>query len=170
MASSPRVVVTGLGAVTAAGWGREAFRSTLRSGRTAIGDFDRFDHSKQRTHVAGQVPAGPPSDSRTGFPNWKRLSNSDRFALFAAAEALEQANLPRRLDDFMAGVFFGGSTGGLFEAEQFFEGLCASSGPSRTLLASHGLRRRSRATSASPGRSRRSRQHARRADSRSNKR
>ena len=54
-----RVVVTGLGAVSAAGWGVAPLRRALRSGRTFIGPFDRFDHARQRTHVAGQVPAGP---------------------------------------------------------------------------------------------------------------
>ena len=137
-ASSSRVVVTGLGAVTAAGWGVEPFRQVLRSGRTAIGDFDRFDHSKQRTHVAGQVPPGPAS--RNGFVRWNRLSNSDRFALFAASEAVENAGLRRPLgDNVVAGIFFGGSTGGLFEAEQYFEALCRKTNPDRALLASHGL-------------------------------
>lgn len=70
---------------------------------------------------------------------WNRLSNSDRFALFAAYEALDHARLQPPLDDVAAGVFFGGSTGGLFEAEQFFEALCRTKNADRTLLASHGL-------------------------------
>lgn len=138
MASSRRVVVTGMGAVSAAGWGVDALRHTLRSGKTAIGAFDRFDHSRQRTHVAGQVPPAPPSCDE--FIQWKRLSNSDRFALFAASEAVGSAGLSRPLHDIAAGVFFGSSTGGLFEAEEFFEALCADTGTARrTLLASHGI-------------------------------
>lgn len=136
MASRRRVVVTGLGCVSAAGWGVDAFRAALRSGKTAIGNFDRFDHTKQRTHVAGQVPPGP--ESTNGFVRWNRLSNSDRFALFAAAEALESAGMAAPLGD--AGVFVGGSTGGLFEAETYFAALCGGERPSSLArLASHGL-------------------------------
>ncbi|HVR42761.1 MAG TPA: beta-ketoacyl-[acyl-carrier-protein] synthase family protein [Thermoanaerobaculia bacterium] len=113
------------------------FRDALRSGSTAIGPFDRFDNAAERTHVAGQVPPQP-----RNFPEgpWNRLSNSDRFALFSAQEAVEQAGISTPLDD-RAGVFFGSSTGGLFETELYFEALlrCPASRPPRALLASHSL-------------------------------
>jgi 3-oxoacyl-[acyl-carrier-protein] synthase II len=131
-----RVVVTGLGAVTATGWGVPALHAALRSGSTAIGSFDRFDHAAQRTHVAGQVPPCPDTVRRR-YPQWARLANSDRFALFATGEALEQAALDLELD--RTGVFFGSSTAGLIETEQYFGELVrdAASRPRRTLLASH---------------------------------
>jgi 3-oxoacyl-[acyl-carrier-protein] synthase II len=144
MNSSPdlrrRVVVTGLGAATAAGWGVAALREATRSGRTAIGPFDRFDHQRQRTHVAAQVPAGPPARPAPRI-HWSRLSNSDRFALFSTLEALEQAGFTAPLDTDAAGIFFGSSTGGLLEAERYFEELVRHPGtqPPRALLASHPL-------------------------------
>lgn len=117
--SADRVVVTGVGAVTAAGWGVPALRATARSGATAIGPFDRFDHAGQRTHIAGQVSGDIPSRlaSRT---RWARLSNSDRFALGAALEAVDQAALATPMGT-AAGVFLGSTTGGLFETEALFE-------------------------------------------------
>jgi 3-oxoacyl-[acyl-carrier-protein] synthase II len=130
-----RVVVTGLGCVSAAGWGVDAFRRALRSATTSIGMFDRFDHAKQRTHVAGQVPGDAPNRDR--FVRWSRLSNSDRFALFSANEAIEAAGLAAPLGD--AAVFIGGSTGGLLEAEKYFESMRGGDEPSMHLLASHGL-------------------------------
>ena len=134
-----RVVVTGLGAVTAAGWGVTPFRQSLWSGRSAIGPFDRFDHARQRTHVAGQVPPGPPAGNGRRV-HWNRLSNSDRFALFAAYEAVDQAGLAGLLDNLSAGVFFGSITGGMFETEKYFDELCRPMGrPARALLASHML-------------------------------
>jgi 3-oxoacyl-[acyl-carrier-protein] synthase II len=131
-----RVVVTGLGAVTAAGWGVPALHAALRAGSTAIGAFDRFDHTAQRTHVAGQVPPCP-DDVRRRYPHWARLANSDRFALCAADEALEQAALDITAD--RTGVFFGSSTAGLIETERYFGELVrdAASRPRRGLLASH---------------------------------
>jgi 3-oxoacyl-[acyl-carrier-protein] synthase II len=131
-----RVVVTGLGAVTATGWGVPALHAALRAGTTAIGDFDRFDHTAQRTHVAGQVPPCPDAVRRR-YPNWARLANSDRFALVAADEALAHAAL--EIDSERTGVFFGSSTAGLIETEQYFGELVkdAANRPRRGLLASH---------------------------------
>jgi 3-oxoacyl-(acyl-carrier-protein) synthase len=134
-----RVVVTGLGAVSAAGWGVTPLREALRSGCTAIGPFDRFNHAAQRTHIAGQVP---PTARATGVgrsARWNRLSNSDRFALFSACEAAAQAGFSLPIDGRGAGVFFGSSTGGLIETERYFEELVRHPGsrPRRALLASH---------------------------------
>ena len=132
------MVVTGLGAVSAAGWGLAAFRDALRAGRTFIGPFDRFDHTAQRTHIAGQVPPPPAALRVPAHLGWNKLSNSDRFALCSAREAAAQAGLAPSLDH-RTGVFFGSSTGGLFEAESYFEELVRSPGsnPPRQLLASH---------------------------------
>ena len=134
-----RVVITGLGAVSAAGWGVTPLREALRSGRTAIGAFDRFNHAAQRTHVAGQVPPQPAPVGVGRKVGWNRLSNSDRFALFSACEAAEQAGLSLPLDAGYAGVFFGSSTGGMLETERYFEELVRDPGcrPQRALLASH---------------------------------
>ncbi len=113
-----RAVITGLGAVSAFGWGVPALREGLRSRRTAIGPFQRFDHTRHRTHVAGEVPEGPPADFVRG-PRWPRLSLADRFAVFAAREALAQAGLAGPLDERAAGVYFGSSTGGMLESERY---------------------------------------------------
>jgi 3-oxoacyl-[acyl-carrier-protein] synthase II len=134
-----RVVVTGLGAVSAAGWGVPALNDALRSGRTCIGPFDRFDNASQRTHIAGQVPAGPAREKRPKAP-WGGLSYSDRFALFASMEAVAHAGFAQ-LDACTTGLFFGGTTAGLFETEVYFEALLrqATDMPRRGLLASHTL-------------------------------
>jgi 3-oxoacyl-[acyl-carrier-protein] synthase II len=133
-----RVVVTGMGAVSAAGWGTGPLWDALESGSTAIGPFDRFDHARQRSHVAGQVPAAPPAEYCRPA-GWARLSYSDRFALFAAQEAAAQAGLVTPLGD--AGCYLGSSTAGLFESEAFVREMFQ--GPERRgrlwLMASHQL-------------------------------
>src|SRR3954471_865559 len=139
-ASDRRGVITGLGAVSAAGWGVAPLREALRSGLTAIGPFDRFDHARQRTHLAGQVPPQPsPSVGAVCSPRWNRLSNSERFALFSACEALTQAGLSPASEELQAGVFFASSTGGLVESERYFEQVLTrpDSNPPRAWLASH---------------------------------
>lgn len=127
-----------MGAVSAAGWGVAALLAALRSGRTALGPFGRFDHSRQRTHVAGEVPDGPPGAPRR-MRGWARLSYSDRFAVFAASEALAQAGLAAPLRG--AGVFFGTSTGGLLESEQYLKEMIfhPQKRGRRGLMASHQL-------------------------------
>jgi len=111
-------VVSGAGAVSGLGCGVDALWEGLRSGRTAIRPFQRFDHSLHRTHLAAEAaPLG------TAPPEQRRLSVADRFAVFAASEALHQAGLTTPLDQVEAGVWFGSSTGGMFESEEFFRRL-----------------------------------------------
>lgn len=138
-AGLPPVVVTGLGVVTAAGWGLGAFVSALRQGRAAIGAFSRFDHDRHRTQIAGEVPEAPAA--ARAIPGWPRLSQSDRFAVFAAREALAQAGWPASLDTTRAGVYFASSTGGLLETEQYFLADTGASAarPLRRLLDAHSL-------------------------------
>ena len=124
--------------MSAAGWGIGPFRDALREGRSCIGTLDRFENAAQRTHIAGQVPPAPPTPRFPFRRGWNKLSNSDRFATYAAAEAVAQAGFTGAFDH-RAGVFFGSSTGGLFESERYFEALMRSpdSPPRRSALASH---------------------------------
>lgn len=128
---SRRVAVSGVGAVSGLGWGVTPLWEGLRAGRTAIRPFQRFDHTAHRTHLAAE--AAEPGDgcpllaSLAADPRWERLSLADRFALFAAAEALAMAGLEvdtaaplEEAEGITAGVFFGSSTGGMFESERFF--------------------------------------------------
>lgn len=134
-----RVAVTGLGAVSAAGWGVPSLWSALREGRTALGPFSRFDHARHRTHIAGQVPDGPSSPPLSR--EFARLTFSERFALFAAREAVAQAGLEVPLEEGPVGVFFGTSTGGLLESEWYLDRLWEPGGPraSLQLMAGHQL-------------------------------
>lgn len=113
-----RVAVSGVGAVSGLGWGIAPLWEGLRAGRTAIRPFERFDHSAHRTHLAAEIDVPEPADL-AGDPRWKHLSLADRFAVFAAAEALAMAGLSAPLEE-LAGVWFGSSTGGMFESERFF--------------------------------------------------
>jgi 3-oxoacyl-[acyl-carrier-protein] synthase II len=120
-----RVAVTGLGAVSAFGWGVEALRRGLAAGETAIGPLRRFAGEGHRTAVAAEVPSADEAPEALArlVPGWADLSLADRFALAAAAEALAGAGgaaavLGGRPES--AGVFFGGSTAGMLESEEVF--------------------------------------------------
>jgi 3-oxoacyl-[acyl-carrier-protein] synthase II len=124
------VAVTGIGAVCGLGWGTAAVWEGLRAGHPGIGPFHRFDHSGHRTHLAAEAPPAAAAFARS-VPGWRRLSIADRFAIFAALEALGQAGLEGGVpagtipmgedrEDGELGVYFGSSTGGMYESELFF--------------------------------------------------
>ena len=118
-----RVAVSGVGAVSGFGWGVAPLWEGLRAGRPAIRPFQRFDHTLHRTHLAAEVGAPPPEV--TGLvPGWRRLSLADQFAVAAALEAVGQAGL-RTLSDLETGVWFGSSTGAMYEGEEFFRAFFA---------------------------------------------
>lgn len=136
------VAVSGVGAVSGLGWGVAPLWEGLRAGRSAIGSFRRFDHQLHRTHVAAEAGEDAPEDLAR-IPGWGRLSVADRFALAAAVEGVRQAGLPLCLGGGLAGdgevgVFWGSSTGGMWEAEIFFRDFVTARHRSRLRdLASH---------------------------------
>ena len=119
------------------GWGVAPLWEGLRAGRSAIGPFRRFDHQLHRTHVAAEAGEAPEELAR--IPGWDRLSVADRFAVAAGAEAMRQAGLPSPFDDLLeVGVYWGSSTGGMWEAEGFFRDFVTDRRRSRLRdLASH---------------------------------
>jgi 3-oxoacyl-[acyl-carrier-protein] synthase II len=106
------VVVTGLGAVCGLGAGIDAVWQRALAGRHAIRPLELFATEGHRTTLAAAVPDDAALVAGRG------LSRAERFACTAAAEAVR--SLPASaLRSARAGVFFGSSTGALFEAERF---------------------------------------------------
>lgn len=118
--SGPRMAITGLGVVSGFGSGVPALWRALSAGESAIRPLSRFDTAGYRTQVAAEAP-----DREAAGPH-DRLSLADRFALEATAEALSGAGLPSALGalgEGRVGIFFGSSTGGMLESENFFASL-----------------------------------------------
>lgn len=78
-----RVVVTGLGMVTPVGIGVEDNWEAITNGRSGIGPITRFDASKFKTQIAGQVKGFKPED----FLDKKSIRRMDDFAQYAVAAA-----------------------------------------------------------------------------------
>jgi 3-oxoacyl-[acyl-carrier-protein] synthase II len=117
---SRRVLITGIGLVTAAGTGREAFWNGLREGRSPIRRIDRFDPSAFRSHIAAQVDAFDPVDHMT--PKIARqLDRFSQFGLAAGRLALEDARLSpapgSRPEPERIGIYLGSALGGIAYAE-----------------------------------------------------
>jgi 3-oxoacyl-[acyl-carrier-protein] synthase II len=86
---SARIAVTGLGMVTALGWGVEHNWAALRAGRSGIRPITRFSTAGMKTRFAGSVDL--PED-RPGHP----LPCAERARILgeaAIAEALQQSGL-----------------------------------------------------------------------------
>jgi len=124
--ASRTVVVTGLGAVSPLGWTVASLWDGLRAGVTAVGPFDRFDHADHRTHIAAQVDLAAEPARPRGRP--RRVSIADRFAVGAARAAVAQSAIDLGGCRGRTGVYFGSSTGGMFESETYLAALLAGAG------------------------------------------
>ena len=115
-----RVVVTGMGAVTALGPTLGQTWKGLLAGRCGIRPLSLFDASAYRTQTAAEIEEIP--DGFLTPAERRRMSRADRMGVAAAREALEGAGLdPSREDPTRLGVILGGGTSGLIDSEAFFE-------------------------------------------------
>lgn len=112
-----RVVVTGLGAVTPLGNNVQDFWTNLVNGVSGADMITRFDCSKFKTRFACEVKNFDPS-SVIDRKEVRRLDLFAQYALFAAAEAYQDAGLTEgNFDPDRSGVIWGSGIGGL---ETFF--------------------------------------------------
>lgn len=108
-----RVVVTGLGAVTPIGLGKDEFWKALKEGRNGIGRITHFDPMAFTCHIAGEVKNFDPSlyvDKKEA----RRLVSFITFAIAASKMALDDAKLEineQNAPDI--GVIIGSGIGGI---------------------------------------------------------
>ena len=111
--SHRRVVVTGMGAVTPIGNSIPEFWEGLRSGKNGIAPISSFDATEHRASLAGEVKAINFED-RIESRDLRHLDRFAAFALYAAAEAVEQAQLMEDDIDYEnVGVLTGSGIGGV---------------------------------------------------------
>ena len=118
------VVVTGIGSVCSLGATTEKLWQRITSGTRGLRDLDLFDTSSHRTKLAGQV------DDSTLPQHFLHLARAEQFGCTATEAAIRNIP-PELLKSGRTGVFFGSSTGALFEGEQFLKGLLESLGAPR---------------------------------------
>ena len=113
--SERRVVVTGMGVVSAVGIGVEATWASLVAGRSGVRLIDSFDPVRVDSKIAASVADFDASH----VLDRKELRRSDRytqFGLVAGREALDSAGLPGRLEGDLAeatGIIMGTGLGGV---------------------------------------------------------
>jgi 3-oxoacyl-[acyl-carrier-protein] synthase II len=114
--SSPRrVVVTGLGMLTALGNDVPSTWAGMVAGRSGIARITSFDPSRLAAQVGGEVK----NFDASGVLDKKEMRRTDRYiqlGLVAAREAMDQAGLPERMEGDEAertGVILGTGLGGV---------------------------------------------------------
>jgi len=124
MSTRPRVVITGIGAVSPNGIGRAAFTDAILAGRSGVRRITRFDPAELSVQIAGEV---------ADFDELDWIDRKERrhvarvlpLAIAAATEALQSAGLdPSRLpisDLQRFGVIIGSGGGSQEFTEQQYE-------------------------------------------------
>ncbi len=109
----PRVVITGLGAVTVLGSSVQKLWGGLIQGRSGIRRITQFDASDMPCQIAGEIPDFQPDDYMDR-KEARRISRSSQIALASAIQAIVDAELPETMPEpERAGVVFGTGIGGL---------------------------------------------------------
>lgn len=120
-----QVVVTGVHAITPAGFGAEALWDALMTGRTFAERIERFDTSGNNSRIGAAVRDFDPAG--LGLPA-RIVRETDRAVQFAVASTrcgLRDAGIDMDRDDpRRAGVCIGTAIGGVDSMERAFAGAC----------------------------------------------
>ncbi len=115
----PRVVITGLGAITPLGLTLKEFWDGLTAGRSGISRISQFDPGEMPCQVAGEIK-GFEARNYMDVKESRRISRSSQLAIATSREALTDAGFPNGVPEpERAAVIYGTAMGGL---EKFDEG------------------------------------------------
>ena len=105
--------------ISAVGTRRDECWRNLVAGQCGIGPLTLFENEGYRSRIAAQVDDTALADRLSPLQR-RRWSRSDKFAVLAAREAVEDAGLAAaRLPPDRVGVFIGSSTGDLIRNERY---------------------------------------------------
>ena len=112
-----KVVITGMGLVTAVGLDTESNWKALTSGTGGVGPIEGMDLEGFKTTFAAQIKDFDPHTCMDP----KEARKADRFvqlAMSASVQAMDQAALGDLADPFRAGVIIGSGIGGMLTFEE----------------------------------------------------
>ncbi len=114
-----RVVITGVGAVTAQGRSAEAVWQACKSGCTAIDTVTAFDVSDFPTRIAAEIKEWDPAPFFQSRKDARRVDRFVQFAVAASRMAVDDAGLEiTDANRDSIGVFVGSGIGGLATIEE----------------------------------------------------
>ncbi len=115
-----RVVITGLGIVSAVGNSVSEFWNSLIEGKDGTKKITVFDPTPYRIKIAAEVSGLNPEDHFTK-KEVRRLSRCDQFGLVAFREAWSSARFNQDpVDKSRVGVILGAGSGGILSVERYF--------------------------------------------------
>ncbi len=125
-----RVVITGLGAVSSIGCGKEDYWSALAAGKNGAGKITLFNTEGHRVNIAAEVKDFDP-EKWFDKKDARRADRFIHFAVAAASLAVEDAKLDvKAIDGNMFGVYLGSGEGGINTTHENYS-IMMEKGPSR---------------------------------------
>ncbi len=114
-----RVVITGLGVMSALGREVETFWSNLLAGKSGVSTIESFDVSEYPTRIAAEIKDFVVEE----YVDKKEARRMDRFVQFAVAATLNalkdaQLDVREQTDPERVGVYVGSGIGGLSTWEE----------------------------------------------------
>ena len=114
----PRIVITGMGAMSPLGHTAQESWQSLIDGRSGIGSITQFDPSGLPVTIAGEVKDFVPKEYMD-FKEARRMSRASQLAVAAARMAIADAGLPEPLPNGeRVGVLVGTGVGGFEVADE----------------------------------------------------
>ncbi|HCX63752.1 MAG TPA: beta-ketoacyl-[acyl-carrier-protein] synthase II [Eubacteriaceae bacterium] len=108
-----RVVITGLGTINPLGENAEEFWKNLKQGKVGIDPITHFDTDQYEVTLAAEVKEFQPQ-KYIHKRELKRLDRYSQFAIYAASQAFEDANIdPESIDAHRFGVLLSSGIGGI---------------------------------------------------------
>ncbi len=108
-----RVVVTGMGALTAIGHNLQTYWEGLETGRSGAAPITRFDTEKFKTKFACEIKNFQP-ENYFDPKEFRKMDAFTQYALVASDEAIDNAGLDlKKIDPDRAGIIWGSGIGGL---------------------------------------------------------
>lgn len=110
-----RVVITGMGVVSAIGIGLDNFWKALIDGKTGIREIEGFDTNGYRCKRAAEIKDLPHSG------RWfDKLTRASQYSIIAIEEALSNSKLDPSRNE--TGIVLGTSLGGISSGEEYYRG------------------------------------------------
>ncbi len=126
-AARRRVVITGMGVVTALSSELEAFWAGLLSGRSTVRRITRFDVSEFPTQIASEIADSPGANRSGAYRDREHVQRIKQFALTASEAALRNSRLPENgYPGERVGVVLAGGLG-TYGHSEFFSA-CSAAG------------------------------------------
>ncbi len=126
-----RVVVTGMGALTAIGHNLQTYWEGLETGLSGAAPITRFDTDKFKTKFGCEIKNYQPEQYFDPKES-KKMDAFTQYALVASDEAIEDAGLDlKKIDSDRAGIIWGSGIGGLHTFQEEVKRYARSDGRPR---------------------------------------